>query len=117
MDDLAQKLEALRKKYPDQESNDLLSSYEKSAKQAILTSNLKNHDGIKILLKGYEDEIARIDKELSNNHLLFKDQEGNTLGRLLHERKNWCKKFINIFRNAELIKQGVENHVDELLQG
>lgn len=113
--DIFNKIDELRKKYPDEESMVIVSDWEKRVKVASLTSNLKNNDAFKILIDRYEDEIIKIKKELYSNPKLFENEEGIILGRLLYARMKWCKEFLDIFNIAEKQVEGVNNLIDNKL--
>jgi hypothetical protein len=113
MDEIIKKIEFIKKAFPDAESIDLISQKEKTIKLAMITANLKNNDGFKLLLEKYENEIYKIDKELISTPQLFKNQEGMFIGQLLHERKKWCKEFINIFAIAEKKVEAYTKAIDE----
>lgn len=112
MDDLFTKLDTLRKAYPSSEDQEKLSILEQSTKIAIITANLQNNPGIAGIIGQYQKELTQINKELTDNEALFSDSKGPELGRLLHARKKWCKKFLAIFDRAEQqveIKKGIIN--------
>ncbi len=113
--DIWDKLKKLRDKYPDEESTEMLRDYDKRIKKSILVGNLLDHDGFKILLGRYSGEVESINKELTTNSALFKDAEGMTLGRLLHERKKWCLDFLKIFDAARQGLAGMEEFIDNKL--
>lgn len=111
MDEINSKIDILRKRYPDEVSQSTLSDMEKAAKLAVMTSNLSENDVIKQIMGMYESEVSKLNKELTTNENLFKDDEGRELGKLIHARKNWCKKFLDIFTQA---KSTVENQIKDL---
>lgn len=113
--DYEQKLKALRAKYPDDESQSIVSDWEKKLKLANLTANLRTHDGMKIILTGLEDEYHKITQTLSTEEKLFANQDGMILGQVLHARRKWIKSFLNIFSNAEKQIKGATDLIDKKL--
>lgn len=109
------KLEKLRLKYPDDESKNIVSGWQKSLKLASLTANLRDHDGMKLIIHGMEKELEKITHSLVNDEALFKDSEGQILGRILHARRKWIKDFLKIFENAEKQIAGINNLINNKL--
>lgn len=101
MEDIYRLLEKIREKYPDSESMELTATWEKAARRASLTSNLKENDAFKIIVSQYTMEIKKIDKELANTPELFNDEDGKHLGRMLCARKKFCQDFLRIFDIAD----------------
>lgn len=101
MDEINQKIESLRKEYPEAEDQQMLSDWEKSAKISAVTVNLQENDAIKLILAQYQKELFQLDKILLTDESLFKSQEGMMLGQLIHAQRKWYKKFLNIFTVAK----------------
>lgn len=111
MDD---KLEQLKKLYPDEESITEIGEYERALKKSGLMLNLLNHDGFKIIVKGYEDELRRINKSLQDEDL-FQNEDSRFRGKLLHARKQWIRDFLKIFGVAKAEYGYTESKINSLL--
>lgn len=116
MDELLLKLNKLREEYSSQEDQEIIADWEKKARLAVLTSNLQHNDAMKIILGQYRNEIAMLDKLLTTDTSLFKDEPGRYQGLLIHERKKWCKKFIQIFTTATAQIESVHNAVGNFME-
>lgn len=115
MDEIRKNLGILRERWPDTEDQAMFTDWEKAANKAMVVANAKSHDGIKIILKAYTAEIAECEKALRTNPALFKNEEGMELGRLLHTRIDWCKRFLKLFEKAEISVKGIKNNIDKSL--
>ncbi len=115
--ELQNDLDKLKNTYHDEESVSTLRALEKSAKEACLLIDTKKHDGIKMLLEYYREEIVAINKELTTSEKLFENEEGAHLGRLLHARKKWCRNFLALFekaeRKVEISKKAVKEYLEK----
>lgn len=116
MEQISNAIKALREKYPDEDSQGLASGWEKEAKRALLVANLKDHDGVKIIIDGMTREAQELEETLRTDKNLFKDAEGIFLGRLIHARREWCLDFIHLFDQAEKRVAGIEKKIGEALQ-
>ncbi len=115
MEKILEKLDALRKKFPEPEDQSSLNEWERSAKAAFITTNLQNNDAIKIIIAQYRKELLDLNKILVTDSALFKDEAGRQLGSLIHERKNWCANFLKIFSSSQALVDGMEKHLDNKL--
>lgn len=117
MDEILNKIEKLRKAYPETEENlEVLAGYEKSAKLAVITADLQKHDAIKIIVEQYKEELALINRTLQEDKTILQSEEGRHLGLLLHERRKWCKRFLTIFTNAETVVSNINKTLDNKLR-
>lgn len=116
MDEINQKIEALRKKYPDEQSVSDLQSWEKNAKIAVMTANLQENDAIKLILDQYRKELNTLNKMLMGDETLFKNEDGRILGQMIHTRKKWCEKFLGIFTKADSQVKAINNTLDKSLE-
>lgn len=115
MDEISQKLNALRKKYPEQEDQTLLNEWEKSAKVAVMTAKLVENDAVKLILEKYKIELADLNHILANNPSLFKDEDGRLLGQVIHAKKDFYIKFLKIFSSAQVQVDAMNANLDNKL--
>ena len=107
MPETIQKIQELRSIYIDENDQNVLIEFEKKVKRALLTLNLKENDGIKMILEKYEKDIANI------NTLLLKDENMKENERqLLFLKRKWCEDFINLFKIAESTIEHVDSVVN-----
>lgn len=116
MDDINSKIDELRKRYPDQEDQQMLSGWERQAKEAMLVSNLQQNDGVKLILENYYKELDTLNKILLSDESLFKDAAGVQLGLVIHARKRWCLRFISLFKTADMQKNSMVSRIDNSLE-
>ncbi len=96
------KLNELKAKYPDQESQTLVREWEKNLKKSSLFMDLQNHAAFKIITDNFDQELISINKQLSDTPDLFSKPEGREIGLMLHERKRFIKDFLRPFRTAQV---------------
>lgn len=116
MDEINQKLAALRDKYPDKDSLEILADWEKQAKISVMTANLQENDAIKIIILNYQKELESLNKILTEDESLFKDDDGRLLGQTIHARKKWCKRFLQIFTIARSQADNATSKLDTILE-
>lgn len=110
-----EKFEQLKKMYPDEESIQDIAKFEKDLKGSKLLLNLLQHDGFKGIVHNYEEEMARINKELQSSPALFETEPGRFKGLLLHARKQWIKDFLRIFGIAKTEYEYTTSKINSLL--
>lgn len=110
MEEIRKQLQSLKEHWPEPEDQTMLNAWEKTANRALVVSNAKSNDGIKIILEGYHKELVECEKALLDP-VLFKNSDGLFVGRLLHARIGWCKRFIKIFDTAEKQVEGVKRNI------
>lgn len=92
----------------DEESIRQVNEWEGSVKKALLKDNLSAHDGVKMILDEYQNQVNQINIQLQENEQLTDDDR-----KYLFARKRWCLSFINIFTVARSTIAGVEKALDE----
>lgn len=112
MDKIQDRINELRKEYTSEEDQSTFSDWEKKAKAAALTTNLKNHAALQIIIENYEKELQVINKTLADTPELFMKDDGRFLGLVLHEKKKFIKRFLLIFSSAEQALASAEKKLE-----
>lgn len=86
-------------------SHDVIMEYEKSLKRLDLLKNLREHDGMKILLENFQNEIEYINKVLISNENI--DDDGR---KYLFIKKHNAEFMLDLFN-------GLEKHEEEIMIG
>lgn len=115
MEEIIRKLNILRAKYPEQEDQTILNDWEVSTKTALITAKLQENDAVKLIIKKYTEELVRLNRILSTDQSLFKDEDGRHLGLLIHAQKNFYIKFLKMFSSAQSLVDSMERTIDNEL--
>lgn len=117
MDELLEaKFKALAEAYPDAESQEDIAQMRKTIRLNDLTSKLRDNDAMKVILSEMEEELGRIEKELSTDETLFIASDGALRGRVLHARRTWLRKFLTLFDRAQATVDSVIKNIDYKLE-
>jgi type I site-specific restriction-modification system R (restriction) subunit len=91
---------------------EVINGYEDSYKKLQLFKDLREHEGMKILIKNFKDEIDYLNKVLCNNRNLTDDQR-----KEIFIKKDQAKFIVELFEGIENEEKNIEQGIDNLQAG
>jgi len=92
--------------------HDVISDYESSLKRISLLKDLRDHEGMKILIKNFENMIQYIDNKLCNDRFVSDSERSE-----LFIKKDHAKFLIELFSGLEEDEANVLTDVNNLQEG
>ena len=108
--EILEKINKAKAKYLDPQDQKRIFSWEDQVKRAFLVNSLKEHEGIQIILKKFEEDI----KEIDNILIEAKSKDLTDLERdRLIDRKTLYKEFLKFFIDAGVKIKRVEKEMED----
>jgi hypothetical protein len=111
--DLLAKIGEAKAKFLDPEDQRTISGWEEQAKRHLITTSLKGHKGVEMILANYRKDISEMNALLLNAK--SKDMSDLERDRIL-DRRAMYEKFVRIFDDAEKAIANIEKDIESRVE-
>lgn len=109
---LLDKLQAAKQRFLDPQDQFKIDGWIKDAQNFLIVDSLKDHNGIKLILENFKNDIDQMNDLLLNaDSKALSDADRN---RII-DKRNLYRRFIQFFTDAETGIAAIETSVDENL--